>query len=251
MHIKDKMMMEKDQLIKNGPITIVAFGDSITHGAVGPGEIDYESVYWNRLKKKLNAVRSYVPVNVINAGIGGITAARSLERMDSQVLAHSPDLVIVCFGLNDVNGTLESYLGALRTIFQKCQDRGCDVIFLTPNMLNTYVAEDTAPVHLRYAAVTAEFQNNGKMDQFMAGACALAKEMNVPVCDCYAEWKKRSETEDTTLLLANRINHPTREMHELFADRLFHAIIDEQSDMTGQDSNTMYTADDKTVYNKK
>ena len=62
-----------------------------------------------------------MPVNVINAGIGGISAERSLDRMDSQVLAHNPDLVIVCFGLNDVNGELDRYLNSLTLIFNKCK----------------------------------------------------------------------------------------------------------------------------------
>ncbi len=38
------------------------------------------------------------------------------------------------------------------------------------------------------------------------------------------------ETGDRAMLLANRINHPVREMHELFAgmlfDTLFHASVD-------------------------
>lgn len=240
MHIRDKINMEYADLVKNGPITIVAFGDSVTHGAVANGEINYETVYWNRLRKKINAVRDYVPVNVINAGIGGITAAASIERMDAQVLAHNPDLVIVCFGLNDVNGTLENYLDALRVIFAKCQERDVDVIFLTPNMLNTYVAEDTAEVHLTYAAVTARMQTEGKMDLFMESAGKLAKEMGVPVCDCYAKWKELSKTQDTTLLLANRINHPTKEMHELFAEELFQIILGDWKTDGERDNNTMY-----------
>ena len=85
MHIKDKIYMDRAGLEENGPITIVAFGDSVTHGALLT-ENNYETVYWNRLRKKLNAVRDYVPVNVIDAGIGGITAKGSLARMDKQVL---------------------------------------------------------------------------------------------------------------------------------------------------------------------
>ena len=143
MKILEKLLMDQSGLVENGPITIVAFGDSVTHGAVGPGEINYETVYWNRLRKKINDVRNYVPVNVINAGIGGITAKESLKRMEGQVFAYNPDLIIVCFGLNDVNGTLEDYISSLRTIFEECNNRGIQTIFMTPNMLNTYVAEDT------------------------------------------------------------------------------------------------------------
>lgn len=240
MHISDKINMSAEELIANGPITIVAFGDSVTHGAVAPGEINYETVYWNRLRQKLNAVRNYVPVNVINAGIGGITAKRSLGRIDRDVLKHEPDLVIVCFGLNDVNGTLEDFVESLRVIFSRCLAAGADVILLTPNMLNTYVADDTCAEYAGYAAKTAEFQTQGRMDRYMAAACTLAAEMGVPVCDCYGEWKKLAAAGiDTTMRLANRINHPLKEMHELFAQKLFEMILPGAGNVRASDS-TMF-----------
>lgn len=240
MHIKDKIYMDRPELEKEGPITIVAFGDSVTHGAVARDEINYETVYWNRLRKKILDVRNYVPVNVINAGIGGITAKGSLERIDRQVLAHNPDLVIVCFGLNDVNGPLEEYLSSLKIIFEKCAASGADVIFMTPNMLNTYVVPETEPVYIEYAAVTAEAQNSGRMDLYMSKAVELAKEMNITVCDCYSEWKRLSETQDTTMMLANFINHPTTEMHELFANMLFEIIFKDSPVVALGNTSTMY-----------
>ncbi len=224
MRIQDKIRLKISDLDTYGPITIVAFGDSVTHGAVGPGELNYETVYWNRLRKKILPLCGEIPVNVINAGIGGTTAKASVLRIDRQVLNHTPDLIIVCFGLNDVNGPLEDYLGALREIFARCRV-ACEVVFLTPNMLNTYVAEDTEAKYLTYAAKTAEMQNSGKFDLYINSAVALAKEMGIPVCDCYAKWKEMSKTQDTTLLLANHINHPTTEMHELFAQSLFDLLF--------------------------
>ena len=227
MNIKEKLLFDKTDLIRCGPINIVLFGDSVTHGAVC-GYMDYEGVYWNLLKKKLHAYRDYMPINMINAGIGGVTAKDSLKRLDSQVLKHEPDLVIVCFGLNDVNGELSDYLSALCEIFSRCRAASSDVIFLTPNMLNTYVAGDTPTQFLEYAKKTADMQNGGRMDNFIYSAVALAKDMGITVADCYSEWKKLSETEDTTLLLANRINHPITEMHSLFADMLYDIIIGEK-----------------------
>ena len=225
MHVKDKLQLDRAGLEEHGPITIVAFGDSVTHGALLT-ENNYETVYWNRLRKKLNAVRDYVPVNVIDAGIGGITAKGSLARMEKQVLKHEPDLIIVCFGLNDVNGSLESYLAAMGEIFDRSLASGADVIFMTPNMLNTRVADDTPQRWWDYAHKTADMQNGGKMDLYIESAVKLAVEKGVAVCDCYAAWKERSKTEDVTMLLVNRINHPTADMHELFADMLFKTIFE-------------------------
>lgn len=240
MHIKDKLQLDRAGLEEHGPITIVAFGDSVTHGALSAGENNYETVYWNLLKQKLNAVRNYMPVNVINAGIGGITAKKSLPRLEKQVLKHEPDLVIVCFGLNDVNGELQDFLAALREIFAKCLASGADVIYLSPNMLNTYVAEDTEARWLEYAAKTAVMQNEGRMDSFIEGAMALAREMGVTVCDAYGAWKEKSKTEDVTMLLCNRINHPSKEMHHLFADLLFEAVMKENTKTADDTAHTMY-----------
>lgn len=235
MHVKEKLLMDADGLYHNGPINIVIFGDSVSHGAVND-YIDYENVYWNQLRKRLNSFRDYVPVNMINASIGGTTAVKSLPRMERDVLFHHPDLVIISFGLNDVNGSLEDYIGALQEMFSACKDRNIDVILLTPNMLNTYVAKDTPHRHLAYAAKTAQMQNSGRMDAFMSAATNLANEMNVHVCDCYSKWKELSGKQDTTLLLANRINHPIPEMHKLFADSLYDMIIEDA--LQGVDSDT-------------
>ena len=181
MTVREKLNLDMKGLIAHGPVTIVAFGDSVTHGALGFGEINYDTVYHRRLAQKLSAVRNYMPVNVINAGIGGITAKNSLGRMESQVLCHHPDLVIVAFGLNDVNGALEEYLASLAEIFDRCLEKGIETVFMSPNMLNTYVADDAPDMYKEYAAVTAGYQNSGRMDTYMEAACALAKEKGVSV----------------------------------------------------------------------
>lgn len=226
MKICEKIMLDNRGLCEYGPINIVIFGDSVSHGVVN-GYNDYEHVYWNRLRQKMNRFRDYIPINMINSAIEGTTAAASVERLERDVLTHHPDLVIVCFGLNDVNGVLGVYLDALTEIFRTCTAAGCDVIFMTPNMLNTYVAEDVPKQFYDYAHKTAVMQNDGTMDRYMSSAVSLAKEMGITVCDCYTAWKELAEKQDTTLLLANRINHPIPEMHQLFADRLYEIIMAE------------------------
>ena len=43
MLVKDKILLDIQGLQENGPINIVIFGDSVSHGAVN-GYIDYENV---------------------------------------------------------------------------------------------------------------------------------------------------------------------------------------------------------------
>lgn len=226
MRVSDKLNMDFEGLKKNGAINIVAFGDSVTHGAFSLGEIDYNAVYHNILKEKINKARNYVPVNVINSGIGGDTAVGALERLERDVFSHNPDLVIVCFGLNDVNNSLDDYTYAMEKILSSCKENVEETILLTPNMLNTYVSDKTAPDSVDYSKITAECQNSGRMDLFIDAARAVAQKNDVPVCDCYKKWKELySRGYDTTALLANKINHPDRSMHRLFANELYGMIF--------------------------
>ena len=241
MKITEKIKFEFETLCKYGAINIVIFGDSVSHGAFGKDQLDYEEVYWRKLQKKIYAVRDYTPVNMINSAIGGDTATHALPRLQRDVISHHPDLCIVCFGLNDVNCPIEDYESSLKTIFTECNNNGIEVIFMTPNMLNTYSADDTEQKYKEYSVITAEWQNNGKMDSYMETARKVAEECGVTVCDCYAEWKKmEAEGKDITMLLDNRINHPTREMHNLFADKLFDIIFCEDYNLKTTDESTMY-----------
>lgn len=228
MKISEKLQLGFEGLIAHGAVNIVFLGDSVTHGCFEDDNFDFDAVYHAKLARMLHKAYPYMPVNMINAGIGGITAQGSLARLERDVLCHNPDLVVVCFGLNDVNGTLEEYTGALNAIFTALKEKGIPTVFLTPNMLNTYVDEpNTTPKFLEYARVTCSFQRSGKMDQFMEAARACAAAHGVRLCDCYAQWKAMEAAgTDTTQLLVNRLNHPTREMHQLFADELYKIITE-------------------------
>lgn len=216
------------KILSGQSVTAVFFGDSVTHGYFESyenmhGTTDYNLVYHKQLKNKINHYFPNTKFNVINAGVGGDTAAIALNRIEKDVLSHSPDLVCVCFGLNDINGNIDEYVTALKDIFAKLQTVDADIIFMTPNMLNTAVTSD---VLKGYAKTTADYQNNGKMDDFINAAIQLCNKCSVMVCDCYSKWKQLHKLGvDTNTLLANRINHPSRQMHGLFADELFNTIF--------------------------
>jgi lysophospholipase L1-like esterase len=230
--MKFKQLLDSKEYPFSGTPVIAFLGDSVTHGAFectdgGSGCIfDFAAVYHNRLRLMISQKYEWVPVSVINAGVAGDTAAGGLERLERDVISRRPDLCVVCYGLNDVNGEIEAYTSALRGIFAKLREAGIEALFLTPNMLNTRVDESVLPELTVYAEVTAGMQNGGKMDAFVQAAREVAFESGVAVADAYALWKQMAQGGmDITALLSNGINHPCREMHGMFAELLYETIF--------------------------
>jgi len=220
-----------DYHINHGPINVVVCGDSVTHGCVNHLGNHFDTVYHARLRMMLNTAYPDIPVNIINNGVGGMWAEYAVKNFERDVACHHPDLVIICYGLNDVNDPLESYLGNLGTFFDKVNELGADCIFMTPNMMNTSLVETSLYANegeAGYAKVTMEYQLGGRLDEYINAAKELALSKGIAVCDCYAKWKALYESGvDVTQLLANYINHPTREMHALFAESLYETIFGE------------------------
>jgi len=225
-----------------GAVTIAFFGDSVTQGCFevfmkADGEVetvfDREYAYHAYFNRLIGLLYPNVALNIINAGISGDTTQGGFERIERDVLRFCPDLVVVCFGLNDVNKGLEelpAYRDILRKILGRLNEAGCEVIFMTPNMMNTDVSVHiTDPVIRNIAKGTAIAQNEGDMDAYMDTARAVCREYGVPVCDCYAKWKLLYQNGvSITELLANKINHPTRELNWLFAASLLETMMTEK-----------------------
>ena len=100
---------------------IVAFGDSLTAGyGAAPGE-DYPS----RLSILIGAP-------VLNAGVSGDTTDAALARLDADVLAHDPRIVIIGLGGNDFlrGAPIATTEENLRTAIRKIHAAGAMVVLL-------------------------------------------------------------------------------------------------------------------------
>ena len=216
---------------------IVFFGDSVTegcfelsfHNVEGVTDIirDKKSVYHNILKERIEREHPELAIEYVNAGISGNSTVDALKRIEQDVIAQNPDVAVVCFGLNDVAGmSLDEYVSNMEQIFGTLKEHGIQVIYMTPNMYNTYVHGDVLPNHADMAAVLARVQNENRPDLYYAEAMKKAEEYGCVVVDAYGAWKKLSEYGvDVTELLSNRLNHPTRAMHRLFADLLYEVVV--------------------------
>ena len=239
MKIVEKIMAKQADLRNAPSVTIACLGDSVTQGCFGlylkndrslETYFDQHAVYHRDLAKILSLLYPSVPFNIINAGISGDNAPGGVQRLEQDVLCHRPDLVTVCYGLNDVccgMEGLENYRKNLKTIFETLKKRQIETVFMTPNMMCTGVScHLDGPEMREFAARIAALQNDGTMDRYMDAARQLCAEYGIPVCDCYAKWQllQRSgvETDD---LLANGINHPREQMHWLFAMSLLETLL--------------------------
>ena len=242
MKITEKFIAKSQNPNEEAPVCIAFLGDSVTQGCFDIYPIsenaietyfDAENAYHTILRKILNMLYPNVPLNIINAGLSGGSAPLGFKRLERDVLRFSPDLCVVCFGLNDsgVNpdspDSLDKYLSALQSIFEELIKNDIEVIFMTPNIMCTEVScHISSELIKNIARRKAEVQNSGRLDMFIDEAKKLAFSMNIPVCDCYTKWKKLQECGvNTTELLSNKINHPIKEMHQLFAYSLAETIF--------------------------
>ncbi len=97
---------------------IICFGDSLTEGVGAAGGEDYPSVLAGHLRKR-----------VLNAGERGDTTAGALARLERDVLAHDPRLVIVLLGGNDFlrQVPLQETKKNLEEIVRRIQQQGAMV----------------------------------------------------------------------------------------------------------------------------
>ena len=227
----------------HAPVTIGFLGDSVTNGCfeVLPALTDHgeegidvvfdpENSYSAHFRRMLLNLYPKAQINIINAGISGDSAPAGLERMDRDLLPYHPDLTVVCYGLNDCGGGddgIARYHDALVAIIEKLKAAGSAVIVMTPQPICARVHTQLRGQWLRdYAKTLSEKFADGGFDRYMQAARAAAKETDVAVCDVYAKWMAMyRHGVDITDHLSNYLNHPTREMHRLFASSLIDTLF--------------------------
>lgn len=227
----------KDNLGNRTPV-IAFIGDSVTQGCFelfdqdGKMEVAFDgcNAYSEKVKKILGMLYPQAPVATVNFGVEGDSATDGVKRFRRDVQSCKPDLLVVCFGLNDSNEDekgIPAYKAALKEIFSEATKAGIETIFMTPNMINTYTNKRLVLKFLwPLGDVFAKRQLEGTFDAYMEAAREACEEENIRLCDCYAIWKQMYACGvDTTALLANGLNHPIREMHDLFAWQIVMTIL--------------------------
>ena len=195
---------------------VIFFGDSITQLGVEPGG------YVTRIDSMCKLENKSSQYEFIGSGIGGNKIYDLYLRMDDDVLAKNPDIVLIYIGVNDVwhktsygTGTdpdkFEKFYNA---IIKKLKDRNISVILCTPAV----IGEKTDFTN----------QQDGDMNKYAAIVRNIAKQNNLPLVDLrqkFLDYNKQYNTENREqgILTRDRV-HLNEKGNQLVADEMWKAI---------------------------
>lgn len=146
---------------------IVFFGDSITQAGVN------ESGYITQLGKSLSSPG----YELMGAGIGGNKVYDLYLRMEEDVLAKKPDLVVIYVGINDVwhkqsSGTgtdYDKFINFYQAIINKVREQGSQIVVCTPTVIGEKINGQNAM--------------DADLDKYAGAIRELAKSNDIPLCD--------------------------------------------------------------------
>ena len=131
---------------------IVAFGDAVTMGVSAKLDVFHdcfqygtttvnmvrETQTWRSITERILTDWVEEDVHVINAGVAGDTSAKALARLEREVLAQSPDTVLVMFGAEDALQGMETkaFRENLKKIVDGIAARNACPVLMTPTPIS-------------------------------------------------------------------------------------------------------------------
>src|SRR3954468_20534279 len=149
---------------------IVFLGDSITQAGAGP------KGYVTLVRTALQEKAKDLGVEVIGAGISGNKVPDLQRRVEKDVIAKKPTLVVIYIGINDVwhgeknpaNGTSpEKFEAGLKEIIGKIKDAGARVVLCTPSVIGEKKSNTL----------------DAKLDEYSEISRKVAKDTGSQLCD--------------------------------------------------------------------
>lgn len=140
------------RFIRHAPILIVALGSSSTEGS---GASNPRNAYPARLDDEMDRRFPTQQIDVVNKGRGGELAADMLARLERDVIALKPTLVIWQTGVNDAVRDIgvERYKQQLREGIARLRAAGIDVMLVN---LQFYPRAERLQHYMAYVKATTE-----------------------------------------------------------------------------------------------
>ncbi len=206
------LAVTKDEVVK-----VVFFGDSITQAGVQPGG------YITKMKDALIKQGIKDKYQLIGAGIGGNKVYDLYLRLEEDVLAQKPNIVVIYVGVNDVwhktshqTGTdpdkFEKFYVAL---IKKFQSSGMKVICCTPAVIGERTDHSN--------------QQDGDLNHYSNMIRNIAAKFDCPLADLRKEFlaynlKSNPKNQESGILTTDRV-HLNDAGNQLVADLLLKMIV--------------------------
>jgi lysophospholipase L1-like esterase len=187
---------------KNKTINIVFHGHSVPAGFFKTPNVNTLSAYPNLFLKKLKEIYPYTVVNVIVTAIGGENSVKGVERFESDVLTHKPDVIFIDYALNDRGVGLEKAKEAWNKMINLAKKQNMKVILVTPSPDQNVNLTDSTNVLKKHT------------DQIIQ----LAKENQVALVDSYKAFEFLYSDKKQLEKYMSQVNHPNELGHELIAN---------------------------------
>jgi len=157
------------KLIKRKPMTVVAFGDSITQGVnvsgfrnVPPYLPDWPTLATIELRRRTGNPE----IKLFNVSLGGQTSKWAKDNAKDVVASLDPDLVIIAFGMNDFwTISPEAFIDNLREVMSIIRSRRPECEFVLVSSMNFDPAYSDDPTYISnmkgYAKLLADEAKSG------------------------------------------------------------------------------------------
>jgi lysophospholipase L1-like esterase len=154
------------KLAANKPVLIIAFGSSSTEGY---GATSPEFNYPNRLAAQLHRRFPRTHITVLNRGKGGEDAPEMMKRLQAEVIAAKPDMVIWQVGTNAVLRNLDPDTTAKQVEegVARIEATGADLVLVDPQYSPAVTAKgDSAGRMVKLLSKVAAFKHVGIFPRF-------------------------------------------------------------------------------------
>jgi len=207
----EEQLAEKQVELKDGD-RIIFFGDSLTElaGKEEPKE-HVTKGYVRIVRETLEETHKDLKLNIDWVATGGHTVPDLLKRVDKDVIARKPTIVVIQIGCNDARRIpADLFRSSLEELIDKLQAAKIQVIQCTL----TSVGE-------KYDGTN---DADAKLEEFAAIEREVAKSKNVPINDLrqafVAHWKEHNPDNKPSGILTYDGNHFTDAGHQFVAEQM-------------------------------
>ncbi len=180
--------------------------------AMPPVEVyDARESYIEKFRDMLISRYELTSVSILNAGIAGDNLISMARRADRDVIRYQPDLVLINGSLNwdETLGSLDVFTEVLQKLVRRIKTfTEADIILLTPNGDLPSTLFETFGIKAKELTTSERCERIRQVAYAEKVCLADVRKVWEIARDAGCPWEE---------LLANRVNHPSVEGHEVYA----------------------------------